>query len=71
MTRYALQNHSAPMFFVGTVTQAAACTSQSCQHGTPYATDNSPGTGWGQLMQFLNFDSSVYQNIGWSSDFTW
>lgn len=70
MTLYALQHHSAKMYFRGTLTQNKTC-GTGCDHGTAYASDNTPGTGWGQLMHFLNFDSSVYTSFTGSSDMTW
>jgi hypothetical protein len=64
-----------PMIFQGTLTEQVACSQRGCPKFCPYSycasTNNSPGMGWGQLSQFLNFDQSVYRAVNNSSDIRW
>ena len=67
LSLYANENHGAPVFFLGTMTQFQAC---EVGGGCPGA-NNSPGAGWTQLFGALNSDGRTAQQLNYSTDITW
>ncbi len=67
MSLYAQTNHTYAMLFPGTATQSQAC----AQKGCPDNLKNTPGLGWGQLVQWLNTNPVTARTLNWSTDWKW
>lgn len=56
-----------PVWFVGSLTQFARC-GAICNDGQGNYNNNTPGQGWGLLMDALGSDSRTAQFVRWSTD---
>jgi hypothetical protein len=66
LSRYAVQQHGTPMFYIGSFTQSKACQTRSCP-----GTNNSPSAGYTQLYNALAQNASTQQTPCCASDIKW